>query len=335
MRYETLVIKNFKRFKDLTVPNLTNINLISGKNKVGKTSLLEAIYVHGGAGTPEIKLWTYPLSDIRPFWVFLFNDYDMRKTIEIHSQKLTVDDVLFIRNVEDEKEEILEELSKYEAFPYRPETSFLLETYQQCSLCPDVISYYTVLYERGTTSQPRPSQFPVVFLRFRSIEKLSQSYYKLYTDDFMNYLRIITEIRKFDANIYDVKILDINGMPLLYIEDKEGLTPIYYESYSELELLNICLGMYEARNGVLLIDNEDSLFHHSQLEAFWKLIDNLADMFKVQVFITTQSYELITYASKVFKDSNKLNYYRLDENSVKVFDSSELQLMVELGMEIR
>lgn len=335
MRYETLTIKNFKRFKELTVPNLTNINLISGKNKVGKTSLLEAIYVHGGSGTPEIKLWTYPLSDIKPFWVFLFNDYDMRKTIEIHSQKLTVDDVLFIRNVEDEKEEILEELSKYEAFPYNPETSFLLEAYQQCSLCPDVLSYYTVLHDRGTTSQPRPSQFPVIFLHFRGIEKLSQAYYKLYTDDFMNYLQIITEIRKFDANIYDVKILDINGMPLLYIEDKEGLTPIYYESYSELELLNICLGMYEARNGVLLIDNEDSLFHHSQLEAFWKLINNLADIFRVQVFITTQSYELITYASKVFKDSNKLNYYRLDKNSVKVFDSSELQLMVELGMEIR
>ena len=39
---QSLVINNYKNFENLTLGNLANVNLIVGKNNVGKSTLLEA-----------------------------------------------------------------------------------------------------------------------------------------------------------------------------------------------------------------------------------------------------------------------------------------------------
>ena len=52
--YEQLKIKNFRCFRELNFDKLARINLIAGKNNVGKTALLEAIFLHGGAYNPEL-----------------------------------------------------------------------------------------------------------------------------------------------------------------------------------------------------------------------------------------------------------------------------------------
>jgi hypothetical protein len=44
--FKSVRIQNFRQFKDLTLDNLAQINLITGKNDTGKTSLLEAIWLY-------------------------------------------------------------------------------------------------------------------------------------------------------------------------------------------------------------------------------------------------------------------------------------------------
>lgn len=44
---DSLRIQNFRRFKDLTIDRLGRVNLIVGKNNVGKTALLESIWLWG------------------------------------------------------------------------------------------------------------------------------------------------------------------------------------------------------------------------------------------------------------------------------------------------
>ena len=43
---DSLHIKNFRCFEDLTIPSLGRVNLIVGKNNSGKSTLLEAIYTY-------------------------------------------------------------------------------------------------------------------------------------------------------------------------------------------------------------------------------------------------------------------------------------------------
>jgi hypothetical protein len=54
---ESLEIKGYRAFKELTIPKLARVNLITGKNNVGKTSLLEAIHLWARRGSPD-AVWT-------------------------------------------------------------------------------------------------------------------------------------------------------------------------------------------------------------------------------------------------------------------------------------
>ena len=47
---DSLHIKNFRCFEDLTIPSLGRVNLIVGKNNSGKSTLLEAVYLYANGG---------------------------------------------------------------------------------------------------------------------------------------------------------------------------------------------------------------------------------------------------------------------------------------------
>ena len=53
-----LVIKGFRGIEDLTISRLGRVNLISGRNGVGKTTLLDAVRVYAARGNYNV------LSDI-------------------------------------------------------------------------------------------------------------------------------------------------------------------------------------------------------------------------------------------------------------------------------
>lgn len=52
--FDSLEVRNFRAFDLLQIEQLGHINLIVGKNNVGKSTLLEAIYLHANIGSPNI-----------------------------------------------------------------------------------------------------------------------------------------------------------------------------------------------------------------------------------------------------------------------------------------
>src|SRR5438045_3958182 len=54
--YKTFEIQNFRGFKQLSLGGFRRINLITGKNNVGKTAILEALFLHSGSYNPELTL---------------------------------------------------------------------------------------------------------------------------------------------------------------------------------------------------------------------------------------------------------------------------------------
>lgn len=51
---ESLEIQNFRGFHHLQIEKLGRVNLIVGKNNIGKTSLLEALELYARRGAPEL-----------------------------------------------------------------------------------------------------------------------------------------------------------------------------------------------------------------------------------------------------------------------------------------
>ena len=79
--FTSVRIQNFRQFKDLKLENLARINLITGKNNTGKTSLLEALYLHATPTDPNAlrilashRDMASMLTDGRGAWGWIFRE---------------------------------------------------------------------------------------------------------------------------------------------------------------------------------------------------------------------------------------------------------------------
>ena len=66
--------------------------------------------------------------------------------------------------------------------------------------------------------------------------------------------------------------------------------------------LSMSLAFYEARKGMILIDEVENGLHHSALKGVWKNLYTLSQKFDVQVFATTHSRECLVEARDAFVD---------------------------------
>ncbi|MDZ4679605.1 MAG: AAA family ATPase [Saprospiraceae bacterium] len=49
-----LIVKNYRLFKDLNIPKLGQVNLVTGKNNAGKSTLLEVIRIWASRGNSSV-----------------------------------------------------------------------------------------------------------------------------------------------------------------------------------------------------------------------------------------------------------------------------------------
>ena len=86
----SLMIRNFRAFHDLKIEHLDRVNLLVGKNNVGKTSLLEALQMYARrASTPtiisEIMETSQPSKDIICVLVPATFFYDIARKLPVAS----------------------------------------------------------------------------------------------------------------------------------------------------------------------------------------------------------------------------------------------------------
>ena len=70
---KSIVIKNYKNIKGLSIDSLAPVNLIVGRNNVGKSTLLEAISIYAAGGNIE---WLKELLEFRGESVEIKSPFD-------------------------------------------------------------------------------------------------------------------------------------------------------------------------------------------------------------------------------------------------------------------
>ena len=115
--YKSFRVKNFRCFKDLQINDLGRVNLIAGKNNIGKTALLEAMYIHSGNREPRTFLRVQPRTGFRASrelfardredesaniisWATAFRDFDPKLAIELSADFRQPQQQLFGENKE-------------------------------------------------------------------------------------------------------------------------------------------------------------------------------------------------------------------------------------------
>lgn len=150
-----------------------------------------------------------------------------------------------------------------------------------------------------------------------------------------NLEEIISMMREIEPTLKDIR-LGANG--IIYTDiGLDKLMPLNLLGNGIRRLLAIVSAVFDAKNGILLIDEIENGFHYTSLKTLWKAVCRAAQDFNVQVFTTTHSYECIeAFANSEFPE---IALYRIDRTDGKhqaFFYSAEvLRAGVEKEFEVR
>lgn len=306
---DKLEIKNFMPFEELTIPTLKRINLIGGKNNAGKTALLEAIKIlrskkdFGGTITKIIKDRRQAYQINFGYLKYLFN----RKSLDQNSSPtLAINDFSITAQIDD-------------SIIFQPsfggkEIEIII-------------------------SDNKEEDF--VFISFSSDFKLITELWEKIVltpkeDDVIDVIKDTVEpkLKRFDVGSRVVKVR---------LSDTEIPVPITTLGDGVQRVLLMALGLANAQNSILLIDEIELGLHHSVMEKLWRMIFKYAKKWDIQVFATTHSQDAIrTFQYVACEEENKseaqfirLQVGRKGNNEAIIFETDKLTDVLSIPMEIR
>lgn len=331
--YRSFAIKNFRLFKDFKIDGLKRVNLIAGANNVGKTALLEALYLHGRA--PDLSalkidlfrsFWRSfhrPLLVSGPIWISLFTDFDPSAslTLTAEMESGTPRTVTLTEELDGKK---LSEIDMYgHASLDRKQRDFTDSHYTpllklRLEEAGTSTTYYVAMDETGLRVKPFPPPFNFsVFMLPCSMqlpaETLAQQFSELQRGR-QKHL-VVDAIRILDPRVQDVTMVMVGDSPLLHADLGTGaLIPLSLMGEGVQSVVSMVLAVANCTRGVVLIDEIENGIHHSAMEKVWSEVARLSKEFGVQVFATTHSYECIQAAHDAFEQSedDDLRLIRLD-----------------------
>ena len=364
--FTSLSIRNFRCFEALSLDDsLDRVNLIAGLNSVGKTALLEAIYVLIGMGNAEfvLKLSAFRgvVSDLsgepgqfrRFFWAPLFHNLNTSRDIEIKATHTEGEHTAWLSIVRASSKQLpldngktLGEGSELDLALLYDDVLKLVHT--KLGGPPIESSMFFVAREdrkaaiRVTSLPPDPPfrSYYHATHQSRSLqedaEKFTRLESKLEPDELVEALRII------EPRLKRVRVGVEAGAPLLRADIGLGdMIPISLLGDGLGRLTGILLSIADAPGGVVLIDEIENGFHHSVLSRVWEAIGRVASNYETQVIATTHSFECIEAAHEAFREDKEYAFrlHRLeriaDETHVITYDQKTLAAAIRSNLEVR
>ncbi len=349
--FKNLRIRNFRGFGDLEIPRLGQVNLVTGKNNTGKTSLLEAFFMLCGAGNPEMALRINairgidsvqgtPTTALQTFWKPIFTYFDMRRTVEIEGDDTSCGPLRL--SIALDQPDTIE-------LPFDiPGRTLTTEFSKESEL--------KVSFKKGTEKtvggrmritsggiqidQPVSNPpFEVVFLSSRTgnlqedAQRLGQLRQRKEGGFVVDALRIV------EPRLKSVEVNSASGVPMIWGDiGLPELAPLSMMGEGMTRIARLILAISHAPSGVVLVDEVENGLHHSALGKVWKAIGEAARQFNTQVVASTHSLECMQEAHQSL-DAEDLLIHRLENKDgtirCKTLGPDQIRATVEHNFEIR
>jgi AAA15 family ATPase/GTPase len=300
---QNLEITNFKCFKDLKVSGIGRVNLIGGKNNVGKTAFLEAIELFASSNAP------YDLA-------FIIDAILRRRQNEVDQYEL---DFFYNQNV------IININSKFKSCRINLVSAI---KYDPAEKITDYIGDFldlSVVTNGGEikasipiTKLTHPNRSLTDSRRFHvdlwRISKGDITYIssarskerdiaivlgKLIESDREEFLN--KSLSLFDTNIIAVKQVTTEDTVILKLKLKNQPNLVLLSSLGEgiNRYLSILCAIWANKDGFLLIDEIENGIHYTNYRKLWEIIFEASVAANCQLFITTHSKECISAFNEV------------------------------------
>lgn len=356
--FNNLIVENFRGIQRLDIKDMRRLVLLSGNNNVGKSSVLEALFLMMDHLSPDsfnhmngLRGLNIPANGVS-VWEPLFYQMNPNNTIRI--QAAQGEDIFSLSYSKDDS--YIPAVN--DGIPKNVAGSFQSSAKRNYTLRFDFrvegtidyseIGHYTT-NENGTLREIADDNGDKQLMQLKYTSFVNNNFVRTdrATLDRMGKAeingekeKIIGFLQRIDPSIHDIVTLSINGIPQLFINTANKLLPIQFSGDGINKLLYIVLSIMDAKDGMLLIDEIDTGFHYSMYQDLWKIVSGVSRDYNCQVIATTHSFENIVGAVEGVKDSpEEFSYYRLgyDKGDLKSFRYSYdlLKSALRSDMEVR
>ena len=324
---DSLHIKNFKNFKELTIDKLRRVNLIVGKNNVGKSSLLEAISIYitngeenwlrvlladRGEAIRDDEATEVNADNVKQHYISLFSGWkeDYSKEFELEVGTNVQGEIpvrisqIYIRERKIRTSTTLEAINEEQIGIQVDRSSItgaglLVTSGTQSNIIPynKKRSYLNVFKEKCPFQH-----IPVYMIARMENAKLFDNISLSPDEEF-----VLDALRIINPDINRIRFIDANegrnservAVVTLKNSDKRYRLSSMGEGINRI--LTIILALLNCKNGILLLDEFETGLHYSVQDQLWEIIFMLSEKLNVQVFITTHSNDCV----KSFARTNK------------------------------
>ena len=360
-----LDISNFRHIERLAVAPLGRVTLIGGRNGVGKTALLEALWLFTGANSPGLAMAVDKFRGVSErldpnFSASVFRNVGARQPIVIstkgtpngarRSLELAVDanelvtvrsDLSGISGLTETTggSRIVGVYTDGNGKKYTSQARPVIQTFDTPLPVPAPLAAAGIREEQARI----PNMIGAKFMPARHREPpedLSASFGKLQLTG--KEKRATELLRHLEPSLTALTVISKGGSPVVhaYIGDNLPI-PVNLVGEGFARMLELAVGIADVSGGMLLVDEIENGLHYSTHQGVFSTLFDLAEEFDTQVIATTHSRECATAARKALGDKGDdgFAYHRIDRRdgklSVAHFDANMMDAATDFGMEIR
>jgi AAA15 family ATPase/GTPase len=362
--FNSIKIHNYKGIVDLELFKIPQILLVGGKNNVGKSSLLEAIFLALDRLNPELLSRHFAFRGIGEvpltpdsWWRPIFHNYDLTQPLKIELCDSKSKSLVF--RVSHEPNYRIENIQHTTVIPaVNQESKFATTPKDSPVQSLHIIATYDnkKVFDSHLIIQPQGFAVKIDLAETTSIQgvyisSIARSSPK---DDSVRFSQLDLENKTAQA-LEVVRIIEpkIKALSVVAIGDGseihaevEGFPrkiPISLMGDGVGRILSIVLSILVTSNGVVLVDEIGNGLHHSKLPELWSAISKACITANCQLIATTHNYECLAAAFNSTSNINpsSFSYIRIDRSKktdkliATQYTHDELAEALEAEFEVR
>ena len=305
-------IRNYRIFRDLDVQDLRRINVFTGSNNSGKTSLLEALFLLSRGANPNDLMNARIVREIsfdqstdnviqNTLWKPLFSGLDNSNEITISVQDSIHDTMVLTLRLDRSNITVSPSIIPRVKENYNYENSYDIALSFKTKSGMENLSSVRETEGAVTGNQENFDGIPYssmfisgtrlhgvnVAEKFGSLEMTKQE------------MPVISALKLFEPNLRSIRNSSATGQAMLWADiGLEEFLPLAMLGDGMGWVAQMMVSLISVRDGLLLIDEFENGIHYSLLPDVWKAIHGAAVSANVQVITTTHSYECISAMHK-------------------------------------
>jgi AAA15 family ATPase/GTPase len=362
-----LSIQKFKCVRDLKLENLGRVNLFTGKNNCGKTTILEAISLYAQKSNLSwvVELLKKRGTDIRSSDNETPEQYLDMLSLLFYNRSVSFNDENSIRISSEEGFYNLRPICYIEEEEVTDDNEILrkrtvLEEDELQSV-DEVLYGLEIRNESGNQIIPLKRLMNGPYLMSRFMSSVNHKFHLIDTtgEDVISNASLwdnITLSEKEDIVVDALKLIEPNVTRLSFVSNdkrREERYPIIKLKDEDIpcnlksmgdgvnRILTLILALVNSDKGFLLIDEFENGLHYSIQEKLWESIFKLSKKLDIKVFATTHSNDSVVSFARVMQNKSESEgaLFRLEkkEDDIKAFSFSkdELRIAAEQDIELR